>query len=202
MPVAAAAPQRVVDRIVATIEGAPVTASELAELGKFQQLNGGAAADEKELLRRRIEQWIISTDARSSRFPRPSAQEVEGELARLQAQFASPVAYAARLRALELRPESVRALLETQIYLARYLDARFRPTVQVDAQQIETYYRAELLPSLAAQGKTLPPLEDVSERIRELLTQRQISERAGRWLDESRERVRVVLPGAAGRPVR
>ncbi len=190
--------QRVVDRIVATIEGEPVTASELAELGKFQQMNGGAAADEKELLRRRVEQWIILTDAQGSRFPKPSAEDVDQEMARIKAQFASPDAYEARLRALGLRAESVRALVETQLYLARYLDARFRPTVQVDAQQIETYYRKELLPQLEAKGSEAPPLDDVSEQIRELLTQRQISERAGRWLDENRERVHVVLHGAGG----
>jgi len=195
LPLTYAAPQRVVDRIVATIEGVPVTASELADLGRFQQLNGGAPTDEKELLRRRIEQWIIAADAEGSRFPRPSEEEVERELVRLTGQFASPAAYQARLRELGLRAVSVKQLLAQQIYLARYLDARFRPTVQVEEAQIAAYYQGELAQQVQARGQSLPPLDSVREQIRELLLQRQISERAGRWLDENRARVKVVLHG-------
>jgi len=196
LPMGAAA-QSVVDRIVATIEGEPVTASELADLGRFQQLNGGPATNEAELLRRRVEQWIISADAGGSRFPRPEDADVERELARLQGQFPSPEAYQARLRELGLRPESVKQLLAQQIYLARYVDARFRPTVQVEESQIAAYYRGELAQQLAARGQPLPALDQVREQIRELLLQRGISERAGRWLDENRLRVKVVLHGNA-----
>lgn len=188
--------QRIVDRIVAAIEGEPVTASELADLGKFQQLLGGAAPDEKELLRRRVELWIISSDAQAARFPPPAAAEIQREITRLRGQFASPADYQARLEELGLRSESVHRLLEQQFLTARYLDARFRPAVQVDESQIELYFRDELAPALAKCGQPLPALDTVRQEIRELLMQRGISERAGRWLDETRARTRVVLHGA------
>ena len=187
--------KQIVDRIVATIEGEPVMASELDELRKFQQLLGGPAVAEKDLMRRRAEQWIIAADAQASRFPRPAAADVDKELARLAAQFASPDAYAARLRELELRAESVKHLVGQQLYFSRYLDARFRPTVQVEERDIEAYYRNDLARQMAARGQQLPPLDTVREQIRELLTQRQISERAGRWLDENRERLRIIVHG-------
>jgi len=188
-------PQIVVDRIVATVEGEPITASELADLGKLQRLTGGAAPEEKELLRRRIEQWIIATDARNSRFPPPQSAEIDREVAEVMRDFPSREAFEARLRELGLRQESLRQLLGDRLWLARHLDSRFRPTVQIDDAQIEGYYHGDLAKQMAARGQSLPPLDDVREQIREVLVQREISERAGRWLDESRDRIRVTILG-------
>jgi hypothetical protein len=193
LPFAATAAQRLVDRIVATIEGEPVTASELADLGKFQQLQGGPPAEEKELLRRRIEIWIVLADAQAARFPAPAAADVQSELDRLSAQVGTPEAYQARLRELGLRAESARRLMAQQLWVARYLDARFRPTAQVDEKQVQAYYQNDLAKELAARGQSLPPFDTVRDKILELLIQREMSERAGRWLDENRARTRVVV---------
>ena len=66
----------------------------------------------------------------------------------------------------------------------------------MDDAQIERYYREELTPSLAARGEKVPPLDEVREQIRELLVQRSISQRAGRWLEETRPRLRIEIgPG-------
>ena len=188
-------PQVVVDRIVATIEGEPITASEIADLGKLQRLTGNFAPDEKELLRRRIEQWIIAADARNSRFPPPQSTEIDREVEEVMRDFPSREAFDARLRELGLRQESLRQLLGDRLWLARHLDSRFRPTVQIDDAQIEGYYHGDLAKQMAARGQSLPPLDDVREQIREVLVQREISERAGRWLDESRDRIRVTILG-------
>lgn len=188
-------PQVVVDRIVATIEGEPITASEIADLGKLQRLTGGAAPEEKELLRRRIEQWIIAADARNSRFPPPQSTEIDRQVEEVMRDFPSRQAFEARLRELGLRQESLRQLLGDRLWLARHLDSRFRPTVQIDDAQIEGYYHGDLAKQMAARGQSLPPLDDVREQIREVLVQREISERAGRWLDESRDRIRVTILG-------
>jgi len=193
MVCATAAGQRVVDRIVATIEGDPVTLSELRELGRFQQLAGGTAASEKELLDRRIDQWIVATEAQASGFARPPAADVEREVQRLAAQFPSEEAYRARLRELELTEATVGRLVELQLYLARYLEAKFRPAAQIEQEQVEAYYRGEFSRAMAARGQPVPPFADVEERIREVLVQRDITERAGRWLDETRKRLRIEI---------
>jgi hypothetical protein len=189
-PVAA---QRVVDRIVATVEGEPVTLSELRELARFQQLAGGGAASEKELLDRRIEQWIVFTEAQASGFARPAATDVEREMNRLARPFPSAEAFGARLRELELSEAGARRLVELQLYLARYLEAKFRPAAQIEQEAVEAYYRGEFTRALAGRGQAVPPLADVGERIREVLVQRDITERAGRWLDESRKRLRIQI---------
>jgi len=195
-----AAPQRVVDRIVARVQDDILMLSELRELGRYQQLVQDQAASDDRLLAQLLEQWIVNAEATAARFPRPSEAEVSRELERLEKQFASPEAYRARLQQLELSPAAVRRLLEQQLYLTRYLDYKFRPTSQVDTLEIEKYYREQLVPSLAARGQAAPPLENVQDQIRELLIQREISRRAARWLEETRSRLRIELQLGEGAP--
>jgi len=187
------AAQQVVDRIVARVEDDILTLSEVRELEGFQRLLEGRAAGDEEAVRQLVEQWIVHTEATASRFPRPSEADVRSELERVEKQFPSPEAYRARLRELGLTPQAVGRLMERQLYLARYLDYKFRPAAQVDEAKVEQYYRDEFTPQLRARGQAVPPLEEVEERIHELLTQREISQRAGQWLEETRGRLRIEI---------
>ncbi len=183
--------QQVVDRIMARIEDDIVTLSEVRELRGYQQLVEGHAASDDRLLAQLIEQWIVNTEAAAARYPRPAEAEVNAELERLEKQVGGPEAYHKRLGELSLPAVAVRRLVEQQMYLARYLDYKFRPAVQVDPAAIEKYYREELAPAFAAKGQPPLPLEAVQDQIRELLIQREISRRAAQWLEEARSRLKV-----------
>lgn len=189
---------RVVDRIVARIEGDILLLSQVRELGAFQQLIEGRAESDDRLLAELIEQWMVQTEATVSHFPQPAQLEVDRELARLAAQFASPEAYAAKLHELGLSAAQARQLLARQIYVERYLDYKFRPSVQIESTGIETYYQKELLPELVKKNQPAPRLADVEGQIRELLTQRAITGLSTSWLDETKSRLRieVTLPDA------
>jgi parvulin-like peptidyl-prolyl isomerase len=197
-PAAQAQTGRVVDRIVAHIEGDIILLSQVRELGAFQHLVEGRAESDERLLAELIEQWIVQTEANQSQFPQPAQSEVDRELARLIAQFGSPEAYAAKLREVGLSAEQVQQLLARQIYVERYIDYKFRPTVQIQAADIEAYYQKELLPELAKKNQLTPRLADVEGEIRELLTQRAITELATKWLEETKSRLRIeaTLPNA------
>ncbi len=190
--------QQVVDRIVARVEDDIITLSEVRELGRYQQLVQGRSDSDDPLLAQLINQWIVNTEATAARFPRPTETEVNGQLDRLGKQFPSAEAYYSRLRELGLTAAGVRRLVGRQLYLARYLDYKFRPVAQVEASAIEKYYREQLVPTLSARGQTVPPLENVQEQIRELLVEREISERADRWLQETRSRLKIEF-GTTGK---
>jgi parvulin-like peptidyl-prolyl isomerase len=189
---------RVVDRIVARVEGDIILLSQVRELGAFQQLIEGRAESDDRLLAELIEQWMVQTEATESRFPQPAQSEVDRELARLSAQFSSPEAYAAKLRDLGLSAAQVRELLARQIYVVRYLDYKFRPSVQIESADIDNYYQRELLPELAKKNQPAPHLADVEGEIRELLTQRGISDLTAKWLEDTKARLKieVTLPEA------
>jgi hypothetical protein len=186
-------PQRVVDRIVARIEDDIILQSQVRELGAYQQLIDGQAESDDKLLKELIEQWVVATEADASHFPQPAQFEVDREMARLVSQFPSMEKYQARLRELGLSDNQVRQMLIRQIYDERYVDYKFRPSVQVQTADIETYYKQEFLPELAKKNQPAPALSSVEEEIRELLVQRGISSLTSKWLDDTKSRLKIEI---------
>lgn len=191
---------RVVDRIMARVEGDIILQSQVRELGAFQQLIEGRAESDDKLLGELIEQWVVETEAAASHFPEPAQSEVDRELARLQDHSGSPGNYAARLNELGLSASQVRQLLNRQIYVERYLDYKFRPSVQIEPAQIDAYYQKELLPELAEKNQQAPGRAAVEEQIRELLVQRGINDLTVKWLDETKSRLKIEIEPSGDKP--
>lgn len=192
--------QQIVDRIVARIEDDIITLSEVRELAAYQQLIDGRVESDDRLRAELVEQWVINNEATTSYFPAPAASEVDREVSRIEGRFASPQAYRERLTALGLSPETVQRMVIREIYLARYLDYKFRPSVQVSDDDIAKYYKEELIPALTAKGEKIPTLDAVSEQVREVLVQRGIDDRAASWLDQTKSRLKIEMETPAGTP--
>jgi hypothetical protein len=190
---------RVVDRIVARIEDDIILESQVRELGAFQELIEGHAESDDKLLNELIEQWVVETEATASHFPQPAQSEVDRELARLKEQFGSPEKYSARLNELGLSDVQVRQMLSRQIYVERYVDYKFRPSVQVEPADIDAYYKKELVPDLAKKNQAAPERAKVEEQIREVLIQRGISDLTAKWLDDTKSRLKIEIETAGGK---
>ena len=191
---------RVVDRIVARIEGDIILQSQVRELGAFQELIEGHAESDDKLLDELIEQWVVETEASASHFPQPAQSEVDRELTRLRENLANPEKYASRLNELGLSADQVRQLLSRQIYVARYVDYKFRPSMQIEPADIDAYYKKELLPALAKKNQPAPDRAAVEEQIRELLIQRGISDLTVKWLDDTKSRLKIEINTTGGKP--
>ena len=170
------------------------------ELGAFQQLIEGHAESDDQLLSELIEQWMVKTEAAAMHFPQPAQSEVDRELGRLTASFPSPQAYSAKIHQLGLSAAQVRELLTRQIFIERYLDYKFRPSVQIETADMEAYYRKELLPELAKNKQPVPRQADVEEQIREVLVQRAISSLTAKWLDETKSRLKIERTPSGAKP--
>jgi len=191
---------RVVDRIVARIEGDIILQSQVRELGAFQELVEGHAESDDKLLEELIEQWVVETEASASHFPEPAQSEVDRELTRLKGQFSNPEKYASRLNELGLSADQARQLLSRQIYVERYVDYKFRPSVQIEPADIDSYYEKELLPELAKNKQPAPDRAAVQQQIREVLIQRGISGLTVKWLDDTKSRLKIEIETAGARP--
>lgn len=184
-----------VDGIAARIEGDIITESEVRELAALQQLANGKPKPRDEIIRELADQWIVRQEAAATRYQEPSQADVNRSYEQLVKNFASPADFEAQLASVGLSDAAVRRLLRDQLYLSRFLDYRFRPTVQVSDQQIQDYYNSELVPELKKRSETVPPLDAVDDKIREVLIQRAIDDRAEKWLDETRSRLNIqILP--------
>jgi hypothetical protein len=198
---------QIVDAIVVRIEDDIITLSELRELAAYQQLLDGHSQSNEEIRSELIEQWVVNNEAMTTGFPLPAQAEVDRELSRVETSFSSPAVYQQRLEAAGLTAAAVRRIITRQIYLARYLDYKFRSSIQVDDAALADYYRDHLVPELHAKGQQAPPLTDVTEQIREVLIEQGVNERTAAWFDETKPRLKIELEpmdaysvGAVGKP--
>jgi parvulin-like peptidyl-prolyl isomerase len=191
---------RVVDRIVARVEDDIILQSQVRELHAFQELVDGHSEGDDKLLEELIEQWIVETEAAGAHFPQPARSEIDRELARLKEHFANPEIYATRLNELGLTAAQVRQLLSRQIYVERYVDYKFRPSVLIEPAAIDAYYQNEFLPELAKNNQPAPGPAVVEEQIRELLVQRGISDMTAKWLDDTKSRLKIEIESPGGKP--
>jgi hypothetical protein len=104
------------------------------------------------------------------------------------------------LNDLGLSAVQVRQLLTRQIYVTRYVDYKFRPSVLVEPKDIEAYYQKEFLPELAKNNQPAPGRAAVEDQIRELLVQRGISDMTAKWLDDTKSRLKIEMENAGGKP--
>jgi hypothetical protein len=187
----ARAAQEVVDRIAARIENDIILLSEIRALSRYQQFLDGKSETDGQILDRLIDQWIVRTEANVSRFPPPSAAEIERSVERVRKSFTSTEEYEARKKQSGLSDTEVREMAAAQLYLSNYLDSRFRPGVQIDPKTIEDFYQKAVVPRAKARGQEPPPLEAARELIQEALVQRGINDQADQWLIESKARLHI-----------
>ena len=181
------------DGIAARIEDDVITESEVRELGAFQKLVDGNAKPRIEVIKELADQWVVRGEAAVAAFPPPSQADVDRAYGEFVKQFPSPGEFRSRCKAVGLTEAAVRRILAQQLFLSHFIDYRFRPAAQVDQEQIEKYYNDEFVPQLKAKNQPVPALEDVDDTIREVLIQRAISDRAAKWLDDTREHLKIDI---------
>lgn len=98
------------------------------------------------------------------------------------------------LRTNDLDPELVEERWSQRMAILRFIDLRFRSGIHVAPDQISTYYQKTLVPALAKNHETAPPLVDVTTRIQEILLQQQVSGLFQDWLSSLRDQgnIRIV----------
>ena len=179
-----------VDRIVAIIDREVVTLSEAEQASEIARARtGAAAAPLVSVVERLIESRLVEREVERFTGEPVSPELVDGALREVRARFSSETAFLEMLARNGLSEEELRATLRRQIGVAEYLERRFRPLTFVTEEQIEVYYRDELLPSL--QGRPLPELSEVSESIRRILEERAFNARVEEWIDGLKGRARI-----------
>jgi hypothetical protein len=187
----AASPTDQIDGVAARVEDDIITESEVRELGAFQQLVDGKPETRDQIIRELADQWLIRAEAAAAQYAQPSATDIDRAYVDFVKQYPSAEVFQQKCVAAGLSEAAVRRMIQQQLYLARFIDYRFRPAAQVSDQQVADYYRDNFVPQLQARHAEIPPLDDVDDTIREVLIQRAISDREAKWLDETRGRLKI-----------
>ena len=199
----------VIDRIVATVNGHVILLSDWEDSLRYEAFSSGrpldrmTSDDRKSALDHLIDQELLREQLKDSDVLHPSSEDVAGRVAEIRKQFPeaeTELGWRKLLDRYRLSEENLKNRVAAQLDLMRLVDARLRPSVTVDSKSIESYYSEELLPQLRQSGGQNVPLADVTAKIKELLTQKKISQLLTAWLQDLRagSAIRAELAAGAG----
>lgn len=183
----------VIDRVVATVNTVPLLQSDLEDsirVEAFLQqrtLDKVTAADRSAALGRLVDQELLRQQMQGE-FE-ISRSEIDAQIAAVRAQCnttGNDVAWNSLLSRYGLDEPLLRDRLGAQLTALRFVDLRLRPTVHIDRDAIEAYYRQTLVPKLERMGAKVDPLSDVAPKIEELLAQQRMDELLNAWLSNLR----------------
>jgi hypothetical protein len=188
----------IVDRIAATVNDTAIPESEVRKAILVSALSPspGESPDafRTRVLEALIDQHLEYQDA--SRFgpAPPDAAQVEEAfkklLDRLKQEGRNPEQEFARAGMTE---EDVKALLERQLVIQRYLKERFAPIAYADEEQARREYEEHYVPARQAAGLPVEPFEKVAEEMRLQASDRAFEEQVARWLKELRQKARIGI---------
>jgi hypothetical protein len=79
-----------------------------------------------------------------------------------------------------------------------FIDGRFRPSVQVSPEEVQQYYKDELVPKLPAADPV--SLKEVTPKIREILVQKKIDQMLETWLQGLRTQATIRILESSDSP--
>jgi peptidyl-prolyl cis-trans isomerase SurA len=202
----------VIDRIVATVNGHIILQSDWEDALRYEAFSNGrpldhlTADDRKSALDHLIDQELLREQLRAPDSQHASPEEVAQRIAEIRKQYPngeSEAGWQAVLQSYGLGGEEVKNRVAAQMDLMSLVDSRLRPAVNIDNKSIESYYQQELLPQLHQSGGQSVPLAEVSGKIKELLTQKKITQLLTTWLQSLRAGSQIrseALTAAPGGP--
>jgi len=195
----------VIDRIVATVNGRVILQSDWDEALSYEALLNGRSLsqftddDRRTVLDRLIDQELLGEQTKSAAIQEVSREEAAQRMAEARKQYpeaTTDAGWRALLARYGITENDLLDHVQRQIDLMSLVDARLRPSIQIDSKTIEAYYRNKFVPQLQQAGAGQVPLADVSAKIRELLTQEKVSELLVSWLQTLRSESDVHVPGS------
>jgi peptidyl-prolyl cis-trans isomerase SurA len=185
----------ILDRIVATVNGHIILQSDWEDALRFEAFTSNRSTaqlttqDRKASLDRLIDQELLREQMHSADFQHATGEEVNDRIAAIRKQYSlaeSEPGWRDALTSYGLTDNELRQRISSELDALRLVDARLRPSVNIDSKSIESYYNQELLPQLRQSGAKEVALTEVSPKIKELLTEQKVNELLLAWLQNLR----------------
>lgn len=188
----------VIDRIAATVNDTAIPESEVRRATVVSGLSPDpgetAEAFRMRILDALIEEHLQYEDAARFGPAPPDAPEIQKAMTslrdRIKAEGKDPDAEFARAG---MTVDEVRASIDRQLVIARYLRERFAPIAYADEEQARAEYEKRYVPEQKAAGEPVQPFDAVAEEMRRRTSVRMFDEEVARWLKELRQKARVSI---------
>ena len=207
-PASPRTPGEVVDRVVAVVNQDPVLDSDVDEerrLIAFQPITDPTGAYSRQrALQRLINRTLILQQAKIQGQPVIPDSKVDAELDQLKkdlpackpAHCETEAGWTRFVAAHGFTVPELTELWRERMEVLQFIELRFRGGIRISPEQINTYYKQTLLPEYQRQGVAAPKLDAVSDRVREVLLEQQVSSLLNDWLKSLRAQGSVRIMSA------
>ncbi len=196
----------VLDRIVANVNGHVILQSDLEAELRYEcfmterSLGELTPEDRKAMLDRIIDQELLREQIHTPEIKPAGSDDIDKQIEGVKKDYVgnhNAASWSAALSSYSLTEAGIRNHIAFELNQLRLVEIRLRPSVQIDAGAIESYYKEQLLPQLIRSGGAQISLAQAAPKIRELLVQQQINQLLTSWLEtlRSQAQIRVFVPG-------
>lgn len=190
-----------VDRVVANVNGNVLLQSDWEQELAFESLlsarpvDSFTSAEREAALDRLIDRELLREQVRPSEAT-PNDQVVARVAAvrKLHAEAATDDGWRMVLQRHGLTQAALEKRLGEEIQLMKLVEARLRPSIQIDQHTVETYYHDELLPQLKRSGGREVALPEVFGHIKDLLAEKRLNQLLSGWLASLRSASHIQTP--------
>ena len=190
----------IIDRIAVSVGNRAISTSDLdRQIRVAAFLNGAkpdlSAAARRAMAERMVEQTLVRKELETGSHVDPGSGEVEPEYRAFRARlYPDPAEFARALADAGIAERDLREELSWELTLTRFVGLRFRPGVQVTAEDIRQYFDSVVGPLARAAHPDQPvELKDYRDDIEVKLTGERADREMDRWLKEARGRTTVVF---------
>jgi hypothetical protein len=184
----------VVDRIAVTVGNQVITETEiLRDIALSAFLNGEKPSftpeSKREAAEREVEQKLIRREMELGHYPDATDDQAAGLLDSTAKNVGGEEELEHQLAAAGLTIRDLEQHLLWQLTLVRFIDLRFRPAIQVTAQDVQEYYTGDFLPKQKP-GQQVK-LADVRDEIQETLSAQRADQQLDEWLKHEKAITRI-----------
>jgi hypothetical protein len=196
---------QIVDRMVANVNGHILLQSDWEEEVSFEAFVDARSPDSftleerKAALDRLIDQELLREQVRPSQAaPADEIATRVSEVRKLHPEAATNEGWKGALQRCGITQTELEKRLGESLQLMRLVEARLRPSIQIDQKAVESYYHEQLLPELKKAGSREVALPEVFGHIRDLLAEQRLNQLLHGWLATLRSASHIQTPQPGG----
>lgn len=208
LPAVATRAAEIVDRVAVATGQDAITMSDILRHLRFRSIVSGSPVEDTEANRRQaaeqlVDLLIVRRELELSRYSPPSMAEADKAIEDFLAEMKwSREKLLEELSRNGFTEEEFRREMQARLTVARFIDYRFAPGVQVSDEEVQSYYENEFLPAFrqSSAGAVEPALAAVRPMIETILSTRKVNAAMDNWLKQMRQTLRIRYFDAAFRP--
>ena len=206
---AAAFPGELLDRVLVQVNSRIILQSDLETEIHLQKFMSGtpnarlAEADKEAALDRLIDRVLLKEEMQGIDLLPPSDPQIAAQITEIRKQIKeaeSDEGWRKLLAESGLTEDDIRDCVAEQVNTNLFLEAKFRPTLHVNNARIQSYYKDVLVPELKKKGAAVPPMQQVSAQIEQILAEQTLNELFIEWMKGLRNQARIRIVDTTLKP--